>query len=922
MPLANPLKTDASGNYHFFALAGPYDIQISGNLVTTYTQTNVPVPCIPGATGCSGGGGGGTPCTATALSIQFNNAGTFGCVDISFYSATNHAITLTANSVSTTPLALATFSTSATTSVEDISSGPASPKSGLFSVRGVGVPGYNSSGSPVLLSSVASNATTLNQEFCNATAGPFYCVNVSSGNTGSFFIGNVYGAMTANSSGLSLSTGSSPDRNTVIQNNSTFSDGISNGNALLTLRTVGWPNSTNSSLSGGGIVISGTSGGAGIGVAAAAGSPCTILLPTISPTTGQVLSSAAPVNNACQTSWITSSGGGGGSNFPVTVSGTVNSGGIPCFNSITNEQTSALLGTGQFVLGGGVGACPSTSFSVIPVVNGGTAASTSAGALINLFPTAGEIGDIIYCATYSSGCTSWALLPGNTSGTQFLQETSGGVPSWSASASTVALSSVTAATGTNSINNANYKQSWNWHLTGATSVGLNILENSASTGGTALNQYLTAFSTAPGSTAIPAYFFNSLNGSQTLPAVYIAPVWNTTGVVDAALLVNITNTASGAGSKILDLQIGSSSVFAVDKSGNITASGYLPIGNVGTAGLSGTSPITISSAGAIGCATCVTSASLALSSITAASTTNTIASGNNYGQIWNWALTSNSHNAMQWGETTAATNGTLGNQYIGSFQTAAGSTAVPLNVTSSLTGSQTLPSLYITPTWNTTGVVDAALLVNVTNTASGAASKLFDFQIGGTSEINGDKAGNINAQGAVSLGASPPGACGTATACDAFNEGSTSGSPASSQDYYRADSTKHYFTCSFNNSAELGCLGPQSTKWMNCSGKGLGDGLNAIPSGTYLMTTCKNISGVTITITGVQCLTDNNGSSTLNAAGNTLGALLTGAVTCTTSYAAGTQSANVLLTANDYIKFTFVADGTSKQSDWVVSGTF
>ena len=103
---------------------------------------------------------------------------------------------------------------------------------------------------------------------------------------------------------------------------------------------------------------------------------------------------------------------------------------------------------------------------------------------------------------------------------------------------------------------------------------------------------------------------------------------------------------------------------------------------------------------------------------------------------------------------------------------------------------------------------------------------------------------------------------------------------------------------------------------------GIGDGLNAINTGTYLQSTCKNTTGSTITLTGIQCFTDNSGSSTMNAAGNTLGALLTGAVTCTSSFAAGTQSANILLTNGDYIKFTFVADGTSKQSTWVVNGTY
>jgi hypothetical protein len=122
-----------------------------------------------------------------------------------------------------------------------------------------------------------------------------------------------------------------------------------------------------------------------------------------------------------------------------------------------------------------------------------------------------------------------------------------------------------------------------------------------------------------------------------------------------------------------------------------------------------------------------------------------------------------------------------------------------------------------------------------------------------------------------------------------------------------------------NSSSQVIAAGAQYTK-LRCE-PGLGDGLNAIPSGTYLQSTCYNDSGVTWTITGIKCFTDNSGTSTLNAAGNTLGALLTGAITCSSSFAAGTQSANVALTSGDYIKFTFVADGTSKQTTWVVSMT-
>ncbi len=131
-----------------------------------------------------------------------------------------------------------------------------------------------------------------------------------------------------------------------------------------------------------------------------------------------------------------------------------------------------------------------------------------------------------------------------------------------------------------------------------------------------------------------------------------------------------------------------------------------------------------------------------------------------------------------------------------------------------------------------------------------------------------------------------------------------------------ADNSTKVATTAYVDAAVVG----GSRQW-SCQ-PGLGDGLNAITAGTYLQSTCKNTTGSTVTLTGLQCFTDNSGTSTMNAAGNTLGALLTGAVTCTSSFAAGTQSANVLLTNGDYIKFTFVADGTSKQSTWVVTGTY
>lgn len=115
----------------------------------------------------------------------------------------------------------------------------------------------------------------------------------------------------------------------------------------------------------------------------------------------------------------------------------------------------------------------------------------------------------------------------------------------------------------------------------------------------------------------------------------------------------------------------------------------------------------------------------------------------------------------------------------------------------------------------------------------------------------------------------------------------------------------------------------QYTKF-ECEG-GLGDGNNAIASGTYIQLACVNKSGVTWTITSIACYVDGGSSSTLNAANNAGTGLLTGPVTCSTTKtgggAAGTQSGTTTLANNDAINFTFVADGTAKTTTWTVGFT-
>jgi hypothetical protein len=65
----------------------------------------------------------------------------------------------------------------------------------------------------------------------------------------------------------------------------------------------------------------------------------------------------------------------------------------------------------------------------------------------------------------------------------------------------------------------------------------------------------------------------SLTAANAQSLVDLSGTWNTTGN-PTALKLNITNTASGASSNLLDLQVGSTSLFKVDKTGIATAASY------------------------------------------------------------------------------------------------------------------------------------------------------------------------------------------------------------------------------------------------------------------------------------------------------------------------------------------------------------
>jgi hypothetical protein len=103
-----------------------------------------------------------------------------------------------------------------------------------------------------------------------------------------------------------------------------------------------------------------------------------------------------------------------GTVYPVTVSGTVNSGGIPYFSSATVESSSAVLPSGDFVLGGGAGAAPTATFSVVPTANGGSGTGSALTGLIrggNPFTATELSGD---ATTSGSNAVTVVKINGNS----------------------------------------------------------------------------------------------------------------------------------------------------------------------------------------------------------------------------------------------------------------------------------------------------------------------------------------------------------------------------------------------------------------------------------------------------------------------------------------------------------------------------
>ena len=237
----------------------------------------------------------------------------------------------------------------------------------------------------------------------------------------------------------------------------------------------------------------------------------------------------------------------------------------------------------------------------------------------------------------------------------------------------------------------------------------------------------------------------SVTGANSTNLVSLSGTWNTTGT-PKALLINITNTASNFDSRLIDLQAGGLSRFYVRANGEAIFSGNPVVFNSGLYQSSGNDAFGIQNGfGSISSTSGIrwsptsnwqashdlflvrdgAAGTLAQRNSTNAQTFrlyNTFTDASNYERgFFRWNA-----NVLEIGAEAAGT----GTQR---------QLRLPLGTVTAST------PLSVTQTWNSAGVTFTGILANITDTASASGSLLMDLQVGGSSRINIQKDGSLNA---------------------------------------------------------------------------------------------------------------------------------------------------------------------------------
>jgi len=226
----------------------------------------------------------------------------------------------------------------------------------------------------------------------------------------------------------------------------------------------------------------------------------------------------------------------------------------------------------------------------------------------------------------------------------------------------------------------------------------------------------------------------SLTGTDSTSFIDLAGTWNTSGN-PVAIKLDITDTASGASSLLTDLQVDSSSVFTVDLTGLVT-----PSGGVNVSGTFG------------GDGTWMSTNGINVEGDDKLSFGNEDVVLRRDGAADTLALrrTTNNQRFNIYGTYTDGSNYEMGYFQVNTFgltiatdSAGTGTKRAIRLLGQGLSGSDAVSILELTQTWNTTGA-PSAISMDITDTASDAASLLMDLQVDSSTQFSVSKAGEVS----------------------------------------------------------------------------------------------------------------------------------------------------------------------------------
>ncbi len=309
---------------------------------------------------------------------------------------------------------------------------------------------------------------------------------------------------------------------------------------------------------------------------------------------------------------------------------------------------------------------------------------------------------------------------------------------------------------------------WNAGGTTFTGIGINVT-NSASAAASLLLS-LQVGSTNVLSVGVAGAIIHNPTTSATI-GLQSTPTWNASDTTFTGIQLNVTNTASAAGSLLLDIQVGGVSQLNITKGGilNVNGAQVNTIGSTVTVGiqllptwnnsgtqytafqvnavntasgvnstlmdlqLGGTSVVTVYPAATPNIATLVVAGNIQLTA------TATMSNALAVIQTWNNGAFSYSALNVNVTNTASAAGAHLVDiQLAGTNKWSIDKNAGVIHTT--LAGA-TIAHLT-SPLWNAGGTTYTGLAIKVTNTASAAGSMLLDLEVGGTTKtafnVNGD----------------------------------------------------------------------------------------------------------------------------------------------------------------------------------------